>query len=149
MKQVIVFVNNNQSFALDISKIERIIEFENAKKIPQSSSYLLGVIQYNDKILPIIDLTKRFYHVETAKNEDAKIIIVQWKNSNIGILVDEVIGIQSILEDDFEESINNDLKISKEYILGFIKSKEDITILIDPDAIFDVEEEKELIAIKN
>lgn len=149
MKQVIVFFNNNQSFALDISRTERIIEFEKPKKIPQSSPYLLGVIQYNNKILPIIDLTKRFYDIESSLSEDVKIIVVLWKNSHIGILVDQVVGIKSISDDEFEESAGSDMSISKEYVLGFIKTKDDITILLDPDAIFDMHEEKELLTLQD
>ena len=149
MKQVIVFLNNNQSFALDISRTERIIEFQKPKKIPQSSPYLSGVIQYNDKILPIINLTKRFYDIESAPSEDVKIIVVLWKNAHIGILVDQVVGIKSISDDEFEESAGNEMNISKEYVLGFIKTKEDITILLDPDAIFNMHEEKELLILQD
>ncbi|MFZ7131521.1 MAG: chemotaxis protein CheW [Eubacteriales bacterium] len=149
MKQVIKFLNNSQSFALNISKTERIIEFQKPQKVPQSSSYLLGVIQYNNRILPIIDLTKRFYHTEAILNDDAKIIVILWKETQIGIVVDEIVGIKTISDEDFEESACCDMKISREYVLGFIKTKEDITILLDPDTIFDAEEQKELFSLQD
>jgi purine-binding chemotaxis protein CheW len=143
MEQFIVFVNNHQNFALDISKIERIIEFQQPKKIPESSEYLLGVIQYNEKILPIIDLTKRLYNVEGSHGTDGKIIVILWNAKQIGLVVDEILGIHDFKEEEYEQS-NVDTQISKKYINGFIKTQEDITILLDTDEIFNLEQGNEL-----
>lgn len=144
MKKYIVFTNNHQSFALDISYIERIIEFQQPKKIPESSSYLLGVIQYNDNILPVIDLTKRLYDVYSTGSIDDKIIVVSYKDKHIGLVVDEMQGIKSFEDSQFEQSKVN-TEISKEYILGFIKTSGDITIVLDTNKLFDFEQEEELL----
>lgn len=143
MEKYIVFTNNQQSFALEISYIERIIEFEQPKKIPESSSYLLGVIQYNDNVLPVIDLTKRLYDVYSTGGVDDKIIVVTYKDKQIGLVVDEMQGIQSFEEDQFEQSRIN-TEIAKEYIQGFIKTSNDITIVLDTNKLFNFEQEEEL-----
>lgn len=143
MEKYIVFTNNQQSFALEISFIERIIEFQEPKKIPESSSYLLGVIQYNDNVLPVIDLTKRLYNVYATGGVDDKIIVVSYKDKQIGLVVDEMKGIQSFEEEQFEQSKIN-TEISKEYIQGFIKTSNDITIVLDTNKLFDFEQEEEL-----
>ena len=143
MEQFIVFINNHQNFALDISKIERIIEFQQPKKIPESSEYLLGVIQYNEKILPIIDLTRRLYNVEGSHNAEGKIIVVLWNNKQIGLVVDEILGIHDFKKEEYEES-NTGTQIAKKYINGFIKTEKDITIMLDTDEIFNLQQEHEL-----
>ena len=143
MEKYIVFTNNQQSFALEISFIERIIEFQQPKKIPESSSYLLGVIQYNDNVLPVIDLTKRLYDVYSTGGVDDKIIVVTYKDKQIGLVVDEMQGIKSFEESQFEKSKVN-TEISKEYIQGFIKTSDDITIVLDTNKLFDFEQEEEL-----
>ncbi|MPW24755.1 chemotaxis protein CheW [Alkalibaculum sp. M08DMB] len=147
MEQFIVFENNQQNFALDISKIERIIEYKQPKKIPESSEYLLGIIEYNDKILPIIDLTNRLYNIQSSHQEDAKIVVILWKSKQIGLVVDAILGIHSFSEEQYEQ--NNDSQISKEYIRGFIKSEEDITIVLDTDQIFKENQERELMLVGN
>lgn len=145
MKKYIIFTNNQQSFALEISFIERIIEFEQPKKIPESSSYLLGVIQYNDNVLPVIDLTKRLYDVySTTGGVDDKIIVVTYKDKQIGLVVDEMQGIQSFDDEQFEKS-KIDTEIAKEYIEGFIKTSGDITIVLDTNKLFDFEQQEELL----
>ena len=84
MEKYILFSNNNQKFALDITKIDRIIEFQQPKKLPESSEFLLGVIQFNGMILPIIDLTKRLYNIDSTQNENVKVIVVLWRDKQIG-----------------------------------------------------------------
>ena len=144
MEQFIVFVNNYQNFALDISKIERIIEFQKPKRIPESSDYILGVIQYNEKILPIIDLTKRLYNEQSSHSTEGKIIVILWRDKHIGLVVDDILGIHNLNEEQYEKS-NNDSQISKKYIRGFIKTEKDITIVLDTDEIFNLEQEQELL----
>ena len=148
MEKYIIFSSNHQTFALDISKIERIIEFQSPNPIPEASGYLLGVIQYNDRILPIIDLTKRLYNIDSYHNVNNKVIVVLWKDQQIGLVVDDIMGINAIDEDQFELS-NEDTQISKEYITGFIKTKENITIVLDTDKLFSKDQEAELLTSTN
>ncbi|MDR7869628.1 MAG: chemotaxis protein CheW [Tissierellaceae bacterium] len=148
MEQHIVFTNNDQKFALPVSKIERIIEFNQPKKLPDSSPYFLGVIQHNSSILPIIDLSKRFYNIYSEYSLRTKIIVVSWKDKHIGIVVDDVIGIQSFIPTQFED-YELDVEISSEYILGFIKSHGDIIVTLDIDKIFTSDQEDELVFASN
>lgn len=145
MEQFIVFSNNKQNFALEISYVSRIIEYENPIKIPESSQFLMGVIKYNDKILPIIDLTKKLFGMSLDKHDDCKIIIIELKESQVGLLVDDVIGIHRFEGSQYEDS-RIDTEVAKEYINGFIKLEDDITIVLEPDKLFVEEQKEELIS---
>ncbi|NLN14045.1 MAG: purine-binding chemotaxis protein CheW [Tissierellia bacterium] len=148
MDQYIVFVNKEQKFAINVSKVERILEYKEPKRLPDSSPYFLGVIQYNGSILPIIDLTKRLYDADMAVTMDTKIVVVNWKERLLGLVVDDIIGIQSFTDKQFEE-FDLDIEISSEYIIGFIKSHGDIIVCLDIDRVFDQEQEDELILATN
>lgn len=144
MEKYILFTNMNQNFAIDVTKIERIIEFEQPKKIPESLEYLLGVIKYEDAILPVIDLNKRLYDTKIKETKSTKIVIVSWKERLMGIVVDDIIGINKFEEEYYEES-NIDTNVSKEYISGFIKSEDGITIVLDIDGILNEKKEEKLL----
>ncbi|RBP70137.1 purine-binding chemotaxis protein CheW [Alkalibaculum bacchi] len=143
MEQFIVFINNGQHFALDISKIERIIEFQQPKKIPEASDYLLGVIQHNGEILPIIDLTKRLYNNDSLNSDSKKVIVAAWKEKQMGFVVEDIKEISSFEPNQYEK-MNRDISISKAYIRGFIKTNDDIIIVLDIDRLFTLEQEKEI-----
>lgn len=134
MKQYIIFKTNSQSLGIGIEQIDKIIEFEEGKKIPEPLPYMLGIIEYNGKVLPVIDLGKRLYNIDVVKNIDTKIIVVNWKGKLIGIAVEDILGIKSY-ETEYEAP-NTDLEISKEYVDGFIKLPEDIIIVLDVDKLF-------------
>lgn len=148
MEQFIVFINNNQKFAVYVSRIHKIIEFQQPKRLPDSSKYFLGVIKYNESILPVIDLSKRLYNIVTEQTVDTKIIVVSWKDKEIGLVVDDIIGIRNFTEEQFEDA-KLDVDIANEYISGFIKSEEDIIVNLDIDKIFNKEQEKEISSISD
>lgn len=128
---------------MDITKVERIIEYIEPNTIPESSDYFLGVIQYNDKILPIINLGKRLYNVDNSYGVDDKVIVVMWKNNLLGLVVDEIFGIQGFDGNKIEDT-SMDLNISTRYVKGFIKNEEEIIIVLDTDMMFNQEQENEL-----
>ncbi|NLY46746.1 MAG: purine-binding chemotaxis protein CheW [Tissierella sp.] len=142
-EQYIVFINNDQKFALYVSKVDKIIEFQQPKKLPDTSEYFIGVIQYNNKILPIIDLSKRLYNKNFTQTIETKIIVVMWKERLVGLVVDDIIGIRDFIPTQLED-FEIDVEISNEYIIGFIKSHGDIIVTLDIDKIFTGAQENEL-----
>ena len=146
MERFIIFINNQQKFAINISHVEKIIEYQNPNPIPESSEHLLGVIQYSGSVLPVIDLNKKLYDIVTSHGEDDKIIVIIWKDTYLGLAIDEIVGIKGYDDDKLEKSsLDTQISISNRYIIGFIKEDEDITIVLDTDRIFDNEQEKEIL----
>jgi len=149
MKQAIIFCNEHQKFALDVVKVERIIEFELPVKIPEAANFLMGVIQYNGKVLPVIDLNMRFYGIPAKNDSKSKIIVVQWNDTFLGLVVDEITGIQKVDENLFEYASHDDGLLSRDYVEGFIKSDEEIVIFLETSNLFNFVQSKELIEITN
>lgn len=135
MKKQIVFVSHNQSFSLPIVKTEKIIQWELPVPVPETETYVLGMIQYDQKVLPIVDLRQRLYQQNTVTNEQSKIIIVQWQESLIGLLVEGITGIQDFTLEEIEEP-QTELEQEKAYLKYFIKTKEDIIIQLAIDELF-------------
>ena len=133
---------------MGVSKVDKIIEYQQPKKLPDTSEYFIGVIQYNDKILPIIDLSKRLYDKDFTKTIETKIIVVMWKERLVGLVVDDIIGIRDFIPTQLEE-FEIDVEISNEYIIGFIKEHGDIIVALDIDKIFSGAQEYELSVISN
>lgn len=149
MKQAIIFSNYRQNFALDVVKVERIIEFELPVKIPEAAEFLMGVIQYNGQVLPVIDLNMRFYGISSNHDSKSKIIVVQWNDTFLGLVVDEVTGIRNVDENRFEYAALSDGLLSRDYVEGFIKSDDEIVIFLETSKLFDFVQSKELIGITN
>jgi purine-binding chemotaxis protein CheW len=144
MERFIIFLSNHQEFAINIAQVEKIIEYQTPNPIPESSEYLLGVIKYNDRVLPVIDLSKKLYNVASTHDEDRKVIVIMWKDTLLGLAVDDILGIRGYEDNKLEDAVMN-TQISKEYITGYIKTDENIIIVLDTDKLFNLAQEDELL----
>lgn len=147
MEQYIIFKLNNQKYAIEISRIDRIIDYNEPKQIPETFDYVLGVIKYDDRILPIIDLTKKLYNTNVTIDTKSKVIVTTWKDRMLGFLVEDIEGIQRFTSDQIEEN-HEQYEISKKYIAGFIKLEDDIVIILDTQQLFDYEQEEDILDIE-
>lgn len=142
--QVVIFKIYQQKYAVDIAQVGRIIGFSETTLIPETSNYILGVITYQEKILPIVDLNMRFYKKGTEHGKDSKILVINWDQCNLGLLVDEVLEIKNIEKESIEAPPTIVNGISQKYIKGLIKKDKDIIIYLEVEEVFTGSQEKEL-----
>ncbi len=146
--QMVVFRAEEGNYAVNIDRVERIIGYSKITAIPETSDYVLGMINYQDSILPIVDLSRRFYPGGTHHGKECKILVIALDGYKVGLLVDSVEEIASIDEERIETPSSVIEGISPEYITGLIKDGEDIIIYLNVDKIFQNEKEAELINIQ-
>ncbi|RXM78551.1 chemotaxis protein CheW [Clostridium tetani] len=145
-EKILIFGINDELYATDIMEVERILGFEEPTRVPDSPSFVEGVINYEGNILPIICLSKKFNipKVQTHNDSDKKIIVVKDEKSKIGILVDIVFEVRDINKDNIEEPPGIVAGISKRYIKGLIKEEDKIIIFLNLGTIL-TEKEKEVV----
>ena len=142
--KVLIFCINDEYYAADIMEIERILGFQEPTKLPDSPSFVDGVISYNGNILPVISLSKRFGLKENERKNDSKIIVVKQDDNKFGIMVDVVSEVRDVFAKDIENPPDIIAGISRRYIKGLIKIDEKIVIFLNLETIL-TEEEKNLI----
>lgn len=143
-KQTILIENSGEKFGIDIANVEKIIDFEKAQQIPETFLFMEGVITYQDKIIPIINLHTRLNGDKKEIAKESKVVIVRWLEKLIGLLVDSVIGIESLNIEAEDQVELQKMNLSQKYIEGFIKRDNDIIMVLDVDKLFG-EEQSELL----
>ncbi|MBU3098589.1 MULTISPECIES: chemotaxis protein CheW [Clostridium] len=143
--KVLVFSVNGEQYATNILEVERILEYEKSTKVPDSPQFVEGVINYEDSILPVITLTKRFNLEASVIGTDSKIIVTKQKDSKIGIIVDFVSEVKDVGKDNIEDSPEIITGISKRYIKGLIKIDGKIIIYLNISAILTDEEKIQIL----
>lgn len=83
-----------ETFAIPISQIREVLQFEKANPIPLAPDFVRGVIHRQGKSVPIIDLAVRFHHppIDVGRRSCAVILEIkrEGKTTTIGVLVDQV-----------------------------------------------------------
>lgn len=148
MEKFVVFSSGGQSFAIPIEVTEKIIQVEAPTPIPDTSGYVLGAIDYADGILPIVDLSERFFQRKTELTADTKVIVINWQEKKIGLAVDKVTNIQSFESADQEPPENADQKAAS-YVVAFIRTEDGIILQLDVDSIFSKDGVQELVSLIN
>lgn len=142
--KVIIFSIDGYKYAIDIGYVERILSYTQCTCIPDVFYFIEGVITYEDEILPLINLSKKFNLAQSESNKDKKIIVVNRDENKFGIIVDDVYEISNISSDLFEEVPKMLLDLSIQYIDGFLKLEEDLVILINIFNLISKDEENSM-----
>ena len=99
MKELISFRIGAQEFCVDIMAIREIRGWTAATALPQSPSFVRGVINLRGAVLPIVDLASRLGFESTEANDRNVIIVAQIGEQVVGLLVDAVSDILTITDD--------------------------------------------------
>lgn len=143
MEQYIVFTSHDQLFCLPVTVVRRIVEAENFVPIPDVPTYILGVYEYEEQMLPIIDLKAKLFNDPTVKNTENKVILCQWQEQTIGIYVESIRGIMMLEDTDYERELTK-AKLKRGYIGKFLKLDDEVVISLELEYLFNNEQAQEL-----
>lgn len=136
-----VFVVNNQKYALSSKYIIEIIEMLPITKVPFLPKYMKGIINLRSTIIPVMDARMRFDIEPINYDERTCIIIIENNDNKIGLIVDTV---NEVIHISPEKNMNMDSS-QDEGKSNFIKSvseiNNDVQLILDCDSLMKIVEE--------
>ncbi|HEM55171.1 MAG TPA: purine-binding chemotaxis protein CheW, partial [Thermodesulfobium narugense] len=88
--QLVVFKLANEFYGIEISSVQEIIKIQDITRVPKAPDFVEGVINLRGKIVPIVDLRKRFELGQTERTKDTRVIVVETSGNIVGFIVDLV-----------------------------------------------------------
>ncbi|GBG58192.1 chemotaxis protein CheW [Sporomusaceae bacterium FL31] len=138
--QLVVFRLATEEYGLPITKVQEINRLTPITKLPQTPVFMEGVINLRGRIIPVIDLRKRFALAVETYTDDTRIIVVEFNGQTIGVIVDAVTEVVRLAAVNIEPPPNNSV-LDARYIQGVGKLENRLLILLDADQIFTSQEE--------
>lgn len=130
-------------YGVPITKVQEIIPMANPTKLPQVPDFVEGIINLRGKIIPIIDLKKRFGMNASEVSSESRSVVVDVDGQTVGIIVDEVSEVLRLPQDSIEPPPSVIGGITADYLIGVGKIEDRLLILLDMDKVFsDAEKEK-------
>lgn len=142
--KMLIFGLNGEHYATDIKEVERILGYQEPTVLPEAPIFVKGVINYEQSILPIISLSKKFNLGEDKDSENRKIIVVKRNENKFGIIVENVYEVRDVSSEFMEEAPPITATIDKKYIAGLIRLEDNIVILLDLEKILSSEDEENI-----
>lgn len=142
--QLVILELENESYGVNIAAVESIIKMQSITKIPHAPSFVEGIINLRGKILPIIDLRKRFDLESKNVSNDGRIVVVSIDKSEVGMIVDGVSEVMTVTDQEIEPPPQMVTSIKSEFISGIAKSDDRLVILLDLNVLLSLDEKKEI-----
>lgn len=129
--KVIVFQLKNEEYAVPVTQVGSIEKMEHITRVPNTESFIKGVINMRGVVTPIVDLRSRLGLEETPVDENTRIIIVDLDDTSMGLIVDAANDVVDIPVDKIEEAPQVIGAINVDYIDGVVKLEDRLVILLD------------------
>ena len=142
--QLVTFSIGDEEFGVDILKVQEIISTMEITKVPRAPEFVEGVINLRGKVIPIIDLRKRFGMETRQHDKDTRIIVIEINKMIVGFVVDSVSEVLRISADTVEPPPPVVAGLESEYIKGVGKLADRLLIMLDLDRLLSREEKSVL-----
>jgi purine-binding chemotaxis protein CheW len=137
--QFVSFTLNNEEYAVDILSVQEINRITEITKIPNSPDYVEGVVNLRGKVIPVINLRKKFGFEEKLIDDTSRIIIMDIQGITYGVIVDSVSEVLRVPSSTVEPTPPMSSEANSKFIKGLAKLDGRLIILIDIDNLIDEE----------
>jgi purine-binding chemotaxis protein CheW len=119
-RELISFRIGAQEFCVDIMAVREIRGWTAATALPQSPSFVRGVINLRGAVLPIVDLAARLGFEATDASDRHVIIVAQIGAQMVGLLVDAVSDILTVTDDAIQPTPDVASDTAKTFVRGLL-----------------------------
>jgi purine-binding chemotaxis protein CheW len=131
VQQLVAFFLANEEYGVPIIQVQEVIRKPDITRIPGMPDFIDGVINLRGKIIPVIDLRKRFGLANSDDTDKTRIIVTKATDQIIGLVVDGVSEVVNLTQDQVEPIPASIAAIDAEYLSGVGKLGTRIIILLN------------------
>jgi purine-binding chemotaxis protein CheW len=142
--QVVGFRIGNETFGVRIASVREIVRVPEITAVPSAPDTVEGVINLRGKIIPVMDLRKRFGHVDIQTDKKNRILVVELNNKLVGLIVNAASEVLKIPPSEIEAPGSVFAEGESSYVTGVGKLKGRLIILLDVSKLLHTQEVKKL-----
>lgn len=144
VNQFVIFSLAGEQYGVDISNVESIIKMQEITPVPHAPDFVEGVTNLRGKVLPVMDLRKRYGLEQREFTLDTRIVVVETDGAMVGMIVDEVHEVLSVSEDSIEPPASIVTTLDSGSIDGIAKVDDRLIILLDLRKVLSLDEKATL-----
>jgi len=133
--QLVSFKVGDEEFGVDILKVQEINRMIEITQVPDSPPDVEGVVNLRGKVIPVVDLRKRFGLTSREETIHTRIIVVELTNQTVGFIVDEVKEVLRIPSSVMEPPPDLAVGRNADYIIGIGKLDNRLLTLLDLEKV--------------
>ncbi len=142
--QLVSFTLGEEEYGVDILKVQEINRMMEITHVPKCAYFVEGVVNLRGKVIPVLDLRKRF-NLPAENTKETRIIVVDIDGCTVGLIVDSVSEVLRLPKETIDPAPPMiSTSIDTQCIKGVGKLEDRLIIIIDIEK-FLTEEEKSVL----
>lgn len=137
---VVVFSLGEDEFAMPSLEVREIIRHRPALPLPGAPAYFEGIINYRQKVVPVLHLGRRFQRPAAAPDEATRIIVYEHGNRVYGLQVDAVSSVTQVRGEDLDMSARSLAGIPGRWLAGMARLGERSVAVLKVEELLQGEE---------
>jgi len=133
--QIVGFRIGRETFGLPIGIVREIVRVPEITSVPNAPEYIEGVINLRGRIIPVVDLRKRFGQEATTLNKKSRIVVVELNGRSVGLIVNSASEVLRLPPSEIEQPNTVFQEGELDYITGVGKIQGRLVILLDLNRI--------------
>ncbi len=140
--RIVVFTLGDRRYGLPLSAVDRIVRMVEVTSLPKGPDIVLGVVNVQGRVIPVINLRRRFRLPERDIVLADQLIVARTARRPVALVVDAVTGVLEYSEQQVVGA--QDLLPGLEYVEGVVKLDDGLVLIHDLDQFLSLEEEAAL-----
>jgi purine-binding chemotaxis protein CheW len=128
---IVGFRVGQETFGVPITCVHEIVRVPEVTNVPDSPTYVEGVINLRGKIVSVVDLRKRFGAQPSPHDKKNRVIVVESEGRLVGLIVDAASEVMKIPHSEIEPPPRILTDGDDGYVTGVGKLKDRLVILVD------------------
>ena len=140
LSRIVTFRVGADLFAADIARVERVLKYETPRAVPSMPVWLEGVIDYGGKVVPVIDLRRRFAIPLPMINAQTRMLVVTANGEWTAAVVDAVLDVRNLEEADLSAPPQIFRGLSGDFVRGMTRRGGELVVVLDVDHLLGSQE---------
>ena len=138
-QQILTFQLANEEYGVDILRVQEVKGWESVTLMPNTPSYIKGVINLRGTIVPILDLRERF-HLGQAEYSAVTVIIVVMVHDGereipLGLVADAVSDVLEVAPDEFKAPPRFGQSGQARFMSGMVTKADRMVVVLEVDRL--------------
>lgn len=137
--QLVVFDLAGEHYGVDIESVREIIRLQEVTHIPGAPDSVEGVINLRGRVIPVVDLRKRFNLAVTLETGQSRIVVIEIAEDEVGVWVDAVTEVLRIPMSSVETTSALVKTSDSSYLQGIAKVDDRLMMILNLDRALSAE----------
>ena len=128
-REILVFEIDGCRYGLSSADIRELVRVPTSVSLPKAPAVIEGIINLRGKVVPVLDIRKRFRHPAKAAQPQDHLVVAQADRRLVALRVDRAVGLSEVSSDDIENAAA--ITPRTEYLAGVAKLPDGLVLIHD------------------